>query len=76
MGLKATLILEKRLKAAINLLSLGASRSELNLYNIHFYKNAEHKGGEFKTYAGNGKGHLIGYLSERELSAVQLKQVN
>ena len=69
--------MEKRLKAAINLLSLGGpSRSELNLYNIHFYKNAEHKGGEFKTYAGNGKGHLIGYLSERKLSAAQLKQVN
>lgn len=34
---------------------------EMNLCNIHFHKNAEHKGGEFTTYAGNGDGH--GYLS-------------
>jgi len=33
----------------------------MNLCNIHFHKNAEHKGGEFSTYAGNGDGH--GYLS-------------
>ena len=35
--------------------------TEMNLCNIHFHKNAEHKGGEFTTYAGNGDGH--GYLS-------------
>ncbi|MEZ5653439.1 MAG: delta-class carbonic anhydrase [Burkholderiaceae bacterium] len=29
----------------------------MNLCNIHFHKNAEHKGGEFSTYAGNGDGH-------------------
>ncbi len=34
---------------------------QMNLCNIHFHKNAEHKGGEFTTYAGNGDGH--GYLS-------------
>ena len=34
---------------------------EMNLCNIHFHKNAEHKGGEFTEYAGNGDGH--GYLS-------------
>jgi len=33
----------------------------MNLCNIHFHKNAEHKGGEFTTYAGNGDGH--GYQS-------------
>ncbi|MCD4757222.1 MAG: hypothetical protein K8R39_03055 [Arcobacteraceae bacterium] len=33
----------------------------MNLCNIHFHKNAEHKGGEFTTFAGNGDGH--GYLS-------------
>lgn len=35
--------------------------TEMNLCNIHFHKNAEHKGGEFTVYAGNGDGH--GYLS-------------
>lgn len=34
---------------------------EMNLCNIHFHKNAEHKGGEFTLYAGNGDGH--GYQS-------------
>ena len=32
----------------------------MNLCNIHFHKNAEHKGGEFTTYAGNGDGHGYG----------------
>ena len=35
-------------------------RSELNLCNIHFHANAEHKGGEFTTYAGPGDGHGAG----------------
>jgi len=35
--------------------------TKMNLCNIHFHKNAEHKGGEFTIYAGNGDGH--GYLS-------------
>ncbi|MFC1672532.1 delta-class carbonic anhydrase [Pseudomonadota bacterium] len=35
--------------------------TQMNLCNIHFHKNAEHKGGEFTTYAGNGDGH--GYQS-------------
>jgi len=35
--------------------------SQMNLCNIHFHKNAEHKGGEFTDYAGNGDGH--GYMS-------------
>lgn len=33
---------------------------EMNLCNIHFHKHAEHKGGEFTTYAGNGDGHGYG----------------
>ena len=28
----------------------------MNLCNIHFHENAEHKGGEFTKYAGNGDG--------------------
>jgi hypothetical protein len=34
--------------------------SQMNLCNIHFHENAEHKGGEFTTYAGNGDGHGYG----------------
>jgi hypothetical protein len=37
---------------------------EMNLCNIHFHKNAEHAGGQFSKYAGNGDGHGFqsGYL--------------
>jgi len=49
--------------------------SEMNLCNIHFHKNAEHKGGQFTKYAGNGDGHgygtgykYLGELSAQELS--------
>ncbi|WP_159820605.1 delta-class carbonic anhydrase [Colwellia sp. 20A7] len=49
---------------------------EMNLCNIHFHENAEHKGGEFTEYAGNGDGHgynsgykYTGTLTEAELSA-------
>jgi len=31
--------------------------SLMNICNIHFHKNAEHKGGEFTTFAGYGDGH-------------------
>jgi hypothetical protein len=47
----------------------------MNLCNIHFHENAEHRGGEFTTYAGNGDGHgygtgyrYDGTLSEAELA--------
>ncbi len=40
--------------------------TEMNLCNIHFHENAEHKGGEFTKYAGNGDGH--GYASGFEYS--------
>ncbi|OCH75834.1 hypothetical protein A6E14_10365 [Vibrio genomosp. F10] len=41
--------------------SAAPPATEMNLCNIHFHKNAEHKGGEFTQYAGNGDGH--GYQS-------------
>jgi len=46
----------------------------MNLCNIHFHKNAEHKGGEFTTYAGNGDGHgyLSGYKYSGTLTAAEL----
>lgn len=51
------------------------SATKMNLCNIHFHKNAEHRGGEFRKHAGNGDGHgylggyqYSGYLSEAERS--------
>jgi len=48
--------------------------TSMNLCNIHFHKNAEHKGGEFTTYAGNGDGHgyLSGYKYSGQLSEAEL----
>ncbi|WP_369985419.1 delta-class carbonic anhydrase [Thalassolituus sp.] len=47
----------------------------MNLCNIHFHIGAEHKGGEFTTYAGNGNGQGAGtgYLYDGTLSKKQLK---
>lgn len=53
---------------------------EMNLCNIHFHENAEHKGGEFTKYAGNGDGkgydsgfEYAGKLSDAELTPVEQK---
>lgn len=57
--------------------SQAPAYTEMNLCNIHFHENAEHKGGEFTHYAGNGDGHgngtgfqYDGKLSESELAPV------
>jgi len=52
--------------------------TEMNLCNIHFHKNAEHKGGEFTAYAGNGDGHgyQTGYKYSGMLSALETRPVN
>ena len=52
--------------------------TEMNLCNIHFHKNAEHKGGEFTEYAGNGDGHgyQSGFKYSGHLSAAALEPVN
>jgi len=56
--------------------------TQMNLCNIHFHKNAEHKGGQFTDYAGNGNGSGDGYqsgfkavigLSEKETAAIHGK---
>lgn len=51
---------------------------QMNLCNIHFHENAEHKGGEFTEYAGNGDGHGTdtGYKFSGELSAAELTGLN
>ncbi|MGF1700205.1 hypothetical protein L4D09_07820 [Photobacterium makurazakiensis] len=52
--------------------------TNMNLCNIHIHKNAEHKGGEFNKYAGNGdgKGNNTGYIYNGKLSTVELKPFN
>ena len=57
--------------------STAPAYTEMNLCNIHFHKNAEHKGGEFATYAGNGngKGFHTGYKYNGELSAAEMAPV-
>ncbi|MGG7568457.1 delta-class carbonic anhydrase [Rhodovulum sp. DZ06] len=48
--------------------------TEMNLCNIHFHESAEHRGGEFTTFAGNGdgKGCGTGCIYDGELSAAEL----
>ena len=45
----------------------------MNLCNIHFHTNAEHKGGDFMKYAGNGdgKGGGSGFVYSGNLSAAE-----
>jgi hypothetical protein len=51
--------------------------SKMNLCNIHFHKNAEHKGGQFTVYAGNGDGHgyQSGYKYSGKLGKNEMKPV-
>ena len=55
--------------------SMAPDYTEMHLCNIHFHKNAEHKGGEFTTYAGNGdgKGYQSGYKYSGTLTEAELK---
>lgn len=53
---------------------------DMNLCNIHMHKSAEHKGGEFTSYAGNGNGkgygtgfNYNGQLSEKELANADMQ---
>jgi hypothetical protein len=52
--------------------------TEMNLCNIHFHKNAEHSGGEFTKYAGNGDGHghQTGFLYSGELTKGETKPLS
>lgn len=58
--------------------SNSPAMSKMNLCNIHFHKNAEHAGGEFTTYAGNGDGHGFqsGYRYNGQLSSAELTPVS
>lgn len=52
--------------------------TEMTLCDIHFHENAEHKGGEFTTYAGNGdgKGYGTGFKYDNELTAAEMAPIN
>lgn len=51
--------------------------TQMNLCNIHMHEGAEHKGGEFTTYAGNGdgKGHGTGFKYSGTLSDAEKASV-
>lgn len=57
---------------------LAPPSSQMNLCNIHLHKNAEHKGGEFSQYAGNGDGtgYRSGYVYSGKLSAKETQKVD
>lgn len=52
--------------------------TDMNLCNIHFHKNAEHKGGEFTKYAGNGTGtgYQSGFAYSGKLSSKETATIN
>lgn len=51
---------------------------QMNLCNMHFHKNAEHKGGEFMTLAEDGHGHggYSGYKYSGKLSVRESKPLD
>lgn len=57
--------------------STAPAVTEMALCDIHFHENAEHKGGSFTTYAGNGDGHGFGtgFKYDGELTAAELAPV-
>ena len=52
----------------------SAPYTEMNLCNIHFHEGAEHRGGDFTTYIGNGDGagYGTGFGYDGDLSAAEL----
>lgn len=52
--------------------------TQMHLCNIHFHKGAEHKGGEFTTYLGNGDGEGTGtgFAYDGELTEAELAPVD
>ena len=51
--------------------------SEMTLCDIHFHESAEHKGGQFTSYAGNGdgQGYGTGFVYDGELTDAELAPV-
>ncbi|MFT6692801.1 MAG: hypothetical protein ACJAXH_003343 [Colwellia sp.] len=57
---------------------LAPASTKMNLCNIHMHKNAEHKGGEFTKYVGNGdsNGYQTGFAYSGKLSSNETKKIN
>ena len=57
--------------------SAAPNVTEMALCDIHFHENAEHKGGAFTTYAGNGdgKGYGTGFKYDGDLTEAELAPV-
>ncbi|MCP4401801.1 MAG: hypothetical protein GY801_31440 [bacterium] len=70
--------IESRLGNNSRIFSAAPAYTDMNLCNIHFHKNAEHQGGEFTEYAGNGDGHgyQSGYMFSGHLSETELRPVD
>lgn len=51
---------------------------QMNLCNIHFHMNAEHRGGEYRTYAGNGdgRGFHSGFVYSGTLRDLELAELD
>lgn len=56
---------------------LAPAFTQMNLCNIHFHKGAEHVGGEFTTYLGNGdgEGHETGFAYDGTLTEAELTPI-
>ena len=58
--------------------STAPAYKEMNLCNIHFHKYAEHRGGEFTKYVGNGdgKGYGTGFAYNGTLTEAELAPID
>jgi len=72
--------IDSKLGANTKPTTTAPASTAMNLCNIHFHKSAEHKGGQFTTYAGNGDGHgygggykYSGTLTEAELATYTIE---
>ncbi|SCM66221.1 delta-class carbonic anhydrase [Donghicola eburneus] len=56
---------------------MAPAESQMNLCNIHFHKGAEHAGGEFTKFLGNGDGagHGTGYAYDGDLTEAELTPI-
>lgn len=52
--------------------------TQMNLCNIHFHEGAEHRGGQYTTYAGNGdgKGYGTGFVYDGDLTDAEKAPVD
>jgi len=58
--------------------STSPAVTDMTLCDIHFHENAEHKGGEFTAYAGNGdgNGYGTGFKYSNELTEAEMAPVD